>query len=149
MDYIKNLKELKGSGTVTHDPLMERARINDPRNFTYDVYVYGGDSNGKGRNEHGDPHFHFSDNINGGDWQFSVLIPTVSEWNANKELYISESSTGQFNWHGYKKEKKSLIEWLDHKNRLDPDKTNLEFIRQTWNLLNTDNKNVAQIKHIK
>jgi hypothetical protein len=44
----------------------------------------------------------------------------------------------------YKKEKKSLIEWLNHKNLLDSDKKNLEFIRQTWNLLNTDNKNVAQ-----
>ena len=44
------------------------ARINDPMVFPYDVFVYGGDSYGTGRNEHGDPHFHFADKIKGGNW---------------------------------------------------------------------------------
>jgi hypothetical protein len=41
------------------------------------------------------------------------------------------------------------IEWLDKKNNFDPDKSNLEFIRLQWNVLNIDNKNVSQIKRIK
>jgi hypothetical protein len=48
-----------------------------------------------------------------------------------------------------KKQKKLLIEWLDKTNKFDIDKTNLEFIRLQWNVLNVDNKNVSQIKRIK
>jgi hypothetical protein len=148
MKYIKKINELK-SGIVLHDPILEMARINDPKDFAYDVFVYGGDSYGSGRNEHGDPHFHFADKIKGGNWQFSVFIPTVEEWNQNKELYIYETSNGDYNWSGLKKEKKLLIEWLDKSNKDFELYTNLEVIRREWNLLNTDNKNVSQIKRIR
>jgi len=149
MKHIRKVNELKISGIVTHDPIVEMARINDPKEFPYDVFVYGGDSYGSGRNEHGDPHFHFADKIKGGKWQFSIFIPTVIEWQQNKELYIYETSNGDYNWNGLRKEKKMLIEWLDKNNKFDVDKTNLEFIRLQWNVLNSDNKNVSQIKRIK
>ena len=84
MKYLKMMNELK-VGIITHDPLLEMTRINDPMEFPFDVFVYG---DGSGRNENGDPHFHFSDKIKGGKWQFSVLIPTVEQCNQNKELYI-------------------------------------------------------------
>jgi hypothetical protein len=149
MKYIKKINELK-VGITLHDPILEMARINDPKDFTYDVFVYGGDSYGSGRNEHGDPHFHFSDKIKGGKWQFSVFIPTVEGWNQNKELYIYETSNGDYNWSGLKKEKKLLIEWLDNPNKIVGGVlTNIEVIRQQWNMLNTDNKNVSQIKRIR
>jgi hypothetical protein len=149
MKYIKKVNELK-VGIIKHDPILEMARINDPKDFTYDVFVYGGDSYGSGRNEHGDPHFLFADKIKGGSWQFSVFIPTVEEWNQNKELYIYETSNGDYNWSGLKKEKKLLIEWLDNPNEMvDGVLTNIEVIRQQWNILNTDNKNVSQIKRIR
>lgn len=148
MKHIKKINELK-VGIITHDPILEMARINDPKEFPFDVFVYGGDSYGSGRNEHGDPHFHFADKIKGGNWQFSVFIPTVEEWSQNKELYIYESSNGDYNWTGLKKEKKLLIEWLDKPNKDFELYTNLEVIRREWNLLNTDNKNVSQIKRIK
>jgi hypothetical protein len=148
MKYLKGINELK-MGIITHDPVLEMARINDPKEFPFDVFVYGGDSYGSGRNEHGDPHFHFSDKIKGGKYNFSVLIPTVEEWKQNKELYIYETSNGDYNWTGLKKEKKMLIEWLD-KPYIDINiLTNLEFIRSQWNSLNRDNKNVSQIKRIK
>ena len=149
MKHIKKINELKISGIITHDSIVEEARINNKIEFPYDVFVNGGDSYGSGRNEHGDPHFHFADNIKGGDWQFSILIPTVEEWIQNKELYIYESSNGEFNWKGLKKEKRMLLEWMDKLNVFDDTKTNLEFIRLQWNVLNIDNKNVKQIKKIK
>ena len=149
MKHIKKINELRTSVITTHDPILEMARINDPMLFPYDVFVYGGDSYGTGRNEHGDPHFHFADKIKGGNWQFSILIPTIEQWNQNKELYIYETSTGDYNWVGLKKEKKKLISWLDESNKFDIDKTNLEFIRLQWNVLNIDNKNVSQINKIK
>jgi len=122
-----------------YDLIIEMARINDITKYPYDVFVYGGDSYGSGRNEHGEPHFHFADKIKGGNWQFSVLIPTVEEWNQNKDLYIYETSNGEYNWRGFKDEKKSLIEWLDQPNKFDISKTNIQFIRLQWNVLNTDN----------
>jgi hypothetical protein len=148
MRYLKRINELKVE-IITHDPVLEMARINDPKELPYDVFVYGGDSYGTGRNEHGNPHFHFADKIKDGEFHFSVLIPTVEEWKQNKELYISETSNGDYNWSGLKKQKKLLIEWLDKTNKFDIDKTNLEFIRLQWNVLNVDNKNVSQIKRIK
>jgi len=148
MRHLKRINELK-VGIITHDTVLEMARINDPKELPYDVFVYGGDSYGTGRNEHDDPHFHFADKIKGGKFHFSVLIPTVEEWKQNKELYISETSNGDYNWSELKKQKKLLIEWLDKTNKFDIDKTNLEFIRLQWNVLNVDNKNVSQIKRIK
>jgi hypothetical protein len=146
-------KELKEKeliiNEIIHEPILEMARINDIKEFPYDVFVYGGNSYGSGRNEHGYPHFHFSDKIKGGKWSCSILIPTVEEWYQNKQLYIYEPLNGDYNWTGLKKEKKLLIEWLDKKNNFDPDKSNLEFIRLQWNVLNIDNKNVSQIKRIK
>lgn len=149
MKHLKKVNELKISGIITHDPVLEMARINDPIEFPFDVFVYGGDSYGSGRNEHDDPHFHFADKIKGRNWHFSILIPTVKEWSQNKEVYICESSNGDFNWTGLKKEKKALIEWLDKSNKDLNLYTNLEIIRQQWNVLNSDNKNVSQIKVIK
>lgn len=127
MKYIKKINELKISGIVLHDPVLEMARINDPKEFPFDVFVYGGDSYGSGRNEHGESHFHFADKIRGGKWCFS----------------------GDYNWTGLRKEKKLLIEWLDKPNDNLNLYTNLEIIRQQWNMLNTDNNNVSQIKRIR
>ena len=146
MKYIKKINEVPN--IIEQDPILEMARINNIDEFPYDVFVYGGDSYGSGRKEHGDPHFHFADKIKGGGWQFSVLIPTVEQWIQNKELYIYETSNGKYNWSGFKNEKKSLIEWLDFSNVFDRTKTNLEFIRLQWNVINIDNKNVSQIKRI-
>jgi hypothetical protein len=143
------MKYIKKVGIITHDPILEMARINDPKQFPYDVFVYGGDSYGSGRNEHGNPHFHFADKIKVGKWSFSVFIPTVEEWNQNKELYIYETSNGDYNWIGLKKEKKLLIDWLDKPNKDFELYSNLEVIRLQWNLLNSDNKNVSQIKRIR
>ena len=149
MKHIKKINELKISGIIKHDPLIEEARINDPKDFPFDVFVYGGDFYGHGRKEHGEPHFHFADKIKSGNWEFSILVPTVEQWNQNKELYIYESSNDDYNWTGLKKEKRMLIDWLD-KPYIDINiLTNLEYIRSQWNSLNRDNKNVSQIKRIK
>ncbi len=84
-------------------PILEITRINDIKHFKFDVFVYSGDSYVSVRNEHGEPHFHFGDKIKDGKWKLSILIPTVEQWTQNKELYIYESSTGDFNWTGLKK----------------------------------------------
>lgn len=146
---MKKFKDFKNDKFIEDHLILEMARINDKEKFPFDVFVYGIDPYGSGKNEHGDPHFHFADKIKGGDWQFSVLIPMVSEWEQNKEVYIYESSCNNFTWKGFKREKKLLIDWLDLPNKYDSDKTNLEFIRLQWNVLNSDNKNVSQIKRIK
>ena len=144
------MKHIKKLNNITeHDYLVEMARINNIKDFPYDVFVYGGDSYGNGRNEHGEPHFHFSDKIKGGEYQFSVLIPSVEEWKQSKELYISETSNGDYIWTGLINEKESIISWLDEINYYDNSKKNIEMIRLQWNILNIDNKNVKQISRIK
>jgi hypothetical protein len=143
MKVMKMSEYIKG---VQDGLILEMARINDKDTFNYDVFVYGGDSYGSGRNEHGEPHFHFSDNIkNPQRFNFSILIPTPTEWSQNKDLYIYETLDNNYNWVGLKKEKKELIRWLDEINYIDKFRTNLEFIILQWNILNTDNKNVKKI----
>jgi hypothetical protein len=134
---------------VNDEFIVEMARININDGFPYCVYVKGGDHYGQGRKEHGDPHFHFYDKAKGGNWEFSVLIPTVEEWKQNKNIYISETFNGDYNWTGFKSIKKDLIEWLDKKNKISKTHTNIEFIRLQWNVLNIDNKNVKQLSRIK
>lgn len=36
MRHIKNINELKISGIITHETLIEMARINDPKDFSLD-----------------------------------------------------------------------------------------------------------------
>jgi hypothetical protein len=146
MKHINSINEFKLSQTF---PVLEMVRINNVKEFPFDVFVYGGESYGYGRKEHGEPHFHFADKIKGGNWQFSVLIPTVEQWNQSKELYIIESSNGEYNWSGFRKVKKSLIDWLDRPNKNFNLYTNIEVIRREWNMLNSDNKNVSLIENIK
>ena len=145
---MKNFNEFN-KNIIKHDPILEMARINNKKDFNYDVFVYGGNSYMSGRNEHGDPHFHFADKIKTGKWEFSILIPTVEQWKQSKELYIIESTYDHFEWTDHKKDKRKLIKWLDKPNDFDSDKTNLEQIRLQWNILNIDNKNVKQIKNLK
>ena len=143
---IKKLNEYLVNTVHQHDYMLtEMARINDKKTFNYDVFVRGGPAYGSGRKEHGEPHFHFSDNIENPDkFSFSILIPTELEWKQNKELYITETIT-DYNWSGFRKEKKELTIWLDQQNKWDKNKTNLQFIILQWNVLNGDNKNVRQI----
>ena len=146
MKHIKTNEEFINH--VNEEFIIEMTRINDRSDFNYDVFIKGGDHYGQGRKEHGDPHFHFYDKVKGGNWEFSILIPTVEEWKQNKELYISESSTNDYTWSGFRKEKKLLIEWMDKKNNTAKKYTNIEMIRLQWNLSNKDNKNVKQLSKI-
>jgi hypothetical protein len=141
MKHVPNL--------ISHEPMMETARINDYEDLKYAVLVNGGPSDAPGEKEYGEPHFHFSDKRINSNWEFSVLIPSVDEWKQSKELYIIESKTGDFTWSGFRKQKKQLVEWLDKKcPKTNNVFTNLEYIRMEWNTLNSDNKNVNQIAKI-
>jgi hypothetical protein len=126
------------------DMIVEMARING-NELPYLVYVYGGNSYGKGRNEHGEPHFHFMDKMNGGKFKLSILIPSKLNWSSSKDLIILPDDSTQIDWSGLKKEKRMLIEWMDLKNTDEPDLTNYQAIRFSWNSSNKDNKNVRQI----
>lgn len=147
MKDLRHIKEFVNYPIHRHDDsILELARINDKKEFNYDVFVKGSSSYGTGQKEHGEPHFHFSDNIkNPNKFDYSILIPTQKEWEQNKELYIVESMNGDYSWSGKRKIKKELIEWLDKDNIHTKKLTNLEMIILQWNILNTDNKNVRQL----
>lgn len=130
--------------------ILEMARINDKKVFNYDVFVYGGNSLGSGRNEHGQPHFQFSKKITGSGFKLDIEIPTAIEWEQNKELYIIRCDKNHnLHWTGLKKERKELIEWLDEEHHDETGLTNLEFIRNQWNIMNLYNTNVKKFKIIK
>jgi hypothetical protein len=126
------------------DLIVEIAKINGDE-FPYLVYVYGGNSYGQGRNEHGEPHFHFMDKNREIEFKLSIKIPSKIEWNENKNLEIISDDSSQPNWNGLKKEKILLIRWLDNSNNYVPQLTNYEFIILQWNVLNKENNNVRQI----
>jgi len=147
MRNLKYIKEFKEYPIHNHDDMItEMARINDKKEFPYDVFVYGGPSYCAGRTEHGVPHFHFADNIkNPNKIDISIKIPTIKEWELNKELIITEDKDEIYDWCGRKKFKEEIVEWLDKSNKNIKTITNLEMIIIQWNMLNSDNKNVKQI----
>lgn len=145
MNHI--IKEFKDYIHQNDDMVVEMARINDKKSFPFDVFVYGGNSYGSGRNEHGEPHFHFSDNIKNPDKiNISIKIPTKKEWKSNKELTIIEDSKKQYNWEGRKKIKSIITTWLDENNCDLKTITNLDMIILQWNILNKDNENIKQVE---
>jgi len=127
------------------DMVVEMATISG-KDFPYVVFVNGGNSYGQGRNEHGEPHFHFTDNVKGSQrFDLSVLIPTIIDWNQNKYLSIVAKSSKPSSWFGLSKEKKILIKWMDEQNEDEPKLTNYQAIRFSWNSLNKYNKNVRKL----
>jgi hypothetical protein len=128
------------------DMIIELAKINRDE-LPFDVCVFGGNSYGSGRSEHGEPHFHISDNINKPDkFKISILIPTINDWKNNKELLIIANDSTQNTWDGLNRIKKMLTEWLSLPNYKNKKTSNLYRIIDFWNSLNIDNKNVRQIE---
>ncbi|MGE0077496.1 MAG: hypothetical protein AB7S48_06525 [Bacteroidales bacterium] len=103
-------------------------------------------SYGQGRNEYGEPRFHFTDKVKGSSNKLSILIPDENIWNESKELYINSDDSTQNNWCGLRKEKRLLIEWLNKPNTKLLVITNIQAIIYSWDTLNADNKNVRKIK---
>ena len=127
------------------DMVVEMATISG-KDFPYHVGVNGGNSYGSGRNEHREPHFHYSDNVKTPQkFNLTILIPTKNEWSTNKELLIVPKSSKPSNWTGLSREKKMLIEWLDEPNVDAPMMSNYEMIRLQWNILNKHNRSVRQL----
>jgi hypothetical protein len=125
--------------------LIEMAKINRDE-IPYDVCVFGGSSYGGGRQEHGQPHFHYADNIKTPDkFKLAVIIPTIEEWQERQELFIIPNESTHPTWDGLAKEKKIVLDWLAKPNVRFPRNSNLYVIINSWNTLNEDNKNVSQV----
>jgi len=134
---LDRFMELKHS-YIQDDLIVEKAKINGIE-IPYNVYVYGGNSYGKGRNEHGEPHFYVYNKSK--KLQVIFKIPSTNQWKNKKELIIIEN-----NFKNVKTVENIIIDWLDDNNEEQIKLTNLELIRYLWNTLNKENKNVYQIK---
>lgn len=124
---------------LNNQSLVEMARINDPKTYPVDIFVYGGNSYGKERNEHGEPHFLYEKK---GKIKTRILIPTLEEWDISKKLKELDNVLPS-------NLIKELIKWLDEKNNDAPEYTNIQMMRLQWNILNKDNKNVKKFDKIK
>ena len=135
---IKSMNEFIEKDNDMNMILEEMARINDPKEFPYDVFVYGGNSFGSGRNEHGEPHYSFSKK---GEFSLKIKIPTLLEWNQNKRIEIIEGDQSNCNGKIFR----NLVDWLDFPNKKNQRLSNIEVIILFWNTLNADNKNVRKV----
>ena len=133
-DKIKSVDELYHMNMISE----EMARVNDPKEFPYDVFVYGSDSFGTGRNEHGEPHYTFERK---GEFYLKIKIPTLLEWNRNKRIEVIEGDQSKCNGKIFR----YLVDWLDFPNKKSPKLSNMEAIILFWNVLNASNKNVRQV----
>jgi len=127
------------------DKLIEMATISGVE-LNFDVCVYGGNSYGGGRNEHGEPHFHISDNMSKPNkYKLSISIPTIKEWSKDYELSIIANDSTQPSWNNLARVKKELTGWLSKNNHRYKKYSNLYVIINEWNTLNTNNNNVRQV----
>ena len=125
--------------------VVEMATVNGT-NFPHHVSVRGGNSYGSGRNEHSGPHFHYSDRAKNSEiFRLTILIPTIKDWNLNKEVVILKKGSTPKSWGGLSNYKKKLILWMDEPHKDNPSISNFQMIRTYWNGLNSENKNVRQL----
>lgn len=79
------------------------------------------------------PHFHVI--IDNGDIELEVSLKHIKELNIWRTKRNYPKS-----WDEITNIKKSILEWLDKKNLVDPSKTNIELMVITWNLNNPTNE---------
>lgn len=79
------------------------------------------------------PHFHVI--IDNGDIELEVSLKHIKELNIWRTKRNYPKS-----WNEITNIKKSILEWLDKKNLVDPSKTNIELMVITWNLNNPTNE---------
>lgn len=90
-------------------------RMNKPHELSsFYVDVRGGSTDGAGRNEHGEPHFHLLKK-NTREEIAKINIPFIEKWNAsNDRIQLIQLESGFIS----KSEKKELVEWLEKSNNL-------------------------------
>lgn len=127
------------------DMVVEMATVNGA-NFPHHVSVRGGNSYGTGRNEHSEPHFHYSDRAKNPEiFSLTILIPTIKDWDLNKTLTIIPRGSTPKSWDGLSSYRKKLVVWMDEPHKDNPSISNFQMIRTYWNGLNAENKNVRQL----
>lgn len=116
----------------------EKLRVmNKPSELPFRVHVFGGSTDGAGRNEHGEAHFQLEEK-NTRKSIGKILMPKLDDWNnADKKekwkmLSIINDKDIKNN------EKKQFAKWLDENN-------NLENCHNEWNEKNKHNNRVNYI----
>lgn len=106
-------------------------RMNKPHELSsFFIDVRGGSTDGAGRNEHGEAHFHLLKKNTFEDFG-KVDIPSVDSWRATKnKMDLIKISGGPIS----KAEKKELVNWLDKENNI-----NLCRLHDEWTLMNKYN----------
>ena len=107
---------------------------------SFNIVVYGGSTDGPGRNEHGLPHFHLleknSDKVLG-----KIDIPLLTKWKESdikKKLSLITILDGP---DITKKQKKEIVKWLSDNNN-----ANLMSCQEHWDKVNIDNNRIQELK---
>ena len=130
---MKHLDEFKN---FRKDLLVEMATISDPSDgIPFRISVYGGNSYGTGRNEHGEPHFQV---FKKGELDIRVHIPKTY----TEDLFVLDNTELP------KQIRKKLSVWFKEKNTEFTKDTNLQTVQHQWNILNKENMNVKKVKVI-
>ena len=113
-------------------------KVNKPHELSsFDIDVRGGSTEGAGRNEHGEPHFHLLKKRSRVELG-KINIPDVETWKrAENKLKLIQVEGGDIT----RAERKELIEWLDKDNC-----KNLHTLLKEWNERNKDNITRATLK---
>lgn len=118
-----------------------RYYLDDKNELPFKIYVAGGDNYGNGLEKYSKPHFHvIVDGINTVE-KLRINIPTLEEWNTNKNIEVVYSTVKDYN-HIIDK----IIKWFDITQKGSFGITNnLKNTITMWNISNARNKNVDQI----
>ena len=122
-EFIETEEESKSVHHHDYDATSS-IRLNDLNDFPYLIFVNGGPHYGNGSKIY--PHFI----IQYKNMRIFINIPTVEDWNKNKNLKYNnkyEEIVSSF--------KDKLIEWLDNPQNIYPEYSNLIGMRLLWNHL--------------
>lgn len=118
-----------------------RYYLDDKNELPFKIYVAGGDNYGNGLEKYSKPHFHvIVDGIHNVE-KLRINIPTLEEWNNNKNIEVVYSTVKDYN-HIIDK----IIKWFDITQKGSFGITNnLKNTITMWNISNAGNKYVDQI----
>lgn len=126
---FKNAPETSSSSLGPNEILVKLKSEHRFSRFYLDLR--GGSTNGVGRNEHGEPHFHIILYAQKKDIG-KVFFPSISEFKNGKNELIFKTEIS-------KKDRKEITEWV-----FESSLKNLELLNNDWNLFNKDNNRLIK-----
>lgn len=131
------IEDIKGKKYTIYENFKRMNKLSDL--LPFDLYVFGGSTDGAGRNEHGEAHFELKEK-NTRKSLGKIFMPNMENWVKSSSVEKLEMFTVNNGPQISKKEKIAIVRWLELN-----ENENLKNCHKFWNESNQYNNRTIQI----